>query len=56
MMKAGLGILALSPADFWAMTPKELATALTAITGENTSQTLNRTDFDNLLQRFPDTN
>ena len=55
MMKLGLGLLALSPGAFWAMTPKELAAAIAAISDEHTNQPIERADFDSLLQRFPDT-
>ncbi len=53
-MQMGLGILKLSPRDFWAMTPKELALAITGLTGLQENANLSRADFNTLLQRFPD--
>lgn len=48
----GLGVLRLSPKDFWAMTPRELAHAIHAVTGAITS--LQRDELDNLMMRYPD--
>ena len=48
----GLGVLRLSPKDFWRMTPRELAHAINAVTGA-VSQ-LQRDEFDNLMKRYPD--
>ncbi|MBI3433529.1 MAG: phage tail assembly chaperone [Proteobacteria bacterium] len=49
----GLGVLRLSPAAFWAMTPRELAYAIAAVTGRNGAP-LDRASFDALMRRFPD--
>jgi len=48
----GLGVLRLSPAAFWAMTPRELAHAIAAVTGGTTP--LRRNDLQDLMTRFPD--
>ena len=54
-MALGLGLLRLPPAQFWSMTPRELAAALRGVLGVSASeQPLSRTDLDALLQRFPD--
>jgi uncharacterized phage protein (TIGR02216 family) len=51
----GLGCLRLSPADFWAMTPRELALALRGAAGLPASAApLHRADLDRLMHRFPD--
>ncbi|MEW6451157.1 MAG: rcc01693 family protein [Pseudomonadota bacterium] len=49
----GLGVLRLSPRDFWSMTPRELACAIEAVTG-HTGAPFARVAFDNLMRRFPD--
>ncbi len=55
-MAAGLGLLRLPPAQFWAMTPRELAAAMRGLTGTaNPSRPLVRGDLDELIIRFPDT-
>lgn len=48
----GLGVLRLSPKDFWAMTPRELALAIRAVTGGR--EPLQRTELDQLMTRYPD--
>jgi uncharacterized phage protein (TIGR02216 family) len=48
----GLGVLRLSPAAFWAMTPRELALAITAVTGG--AMPLRRNDLADLMKRYPD--
>jgi uncharacterized phage protein (TIGR02216 family) len=48
----GLGVLRLSPAAFWAMTPRELALAIAAVTGANAP--LQRSDLADLMTRYPD--
>ena len=48
----GLGVLRLSPAAFWAMTPRELALAITSVTGGATP--LQRSDLTKLMTRYPD--
>lgn len=51
-MRFGLGVLRLSPRDFWAMTPRELASAWGAILGDRGP--LARTELDMMMERFPD--
>jgi uncharacterized phage protein (TIGR02216 family) len=52
---AGLGILRLPPAAFWAMTPRELALAMRgAARASALAPTLARSDLADLMQRFPD--
>lgn len=51
-MAFGLGRLRLSPADFWAMTPRELAAAMAAVAPAQTAP--GRGVLDDLMQRFPD--
>ncbi len=51
-MRVGLGLLRLSPREFWAMTPRELAVALGPLSP--TRDTLSRAAFDALMQAFPD--
>ncbi len=48
----GLGILRLSPQAFWAMTPRELALAIRAVTGATAP--LARNDLAELMERYPD--
>jgi len=48
----GLGILRLSPPDFWRMTPRELAYAIEAITGKGAP--LDRARVQHLMARYPD--
>ncbi|WP_078707079.1 rcc01693 family protein [Consotaella salsifontis] len=50
---AGLGLLHLAPAEFWAMTPQELAAALGFLLPKP-GQTLSRPALDALMARFPD--
>jgi len=52
-MGFGLGVLRLPPRDFWAMTPRELASAWGAIAGDK-SGVLERHDLETLMERFPD--
>jgi len=51
-MAFGFGILRLSPREFWAMTPRELAYAIEAISGR--SSPLDRETFSELMRKFPD--
>lgn len=52
---AGLGILRLRPADFWGMTPRELALALKGASGLPARENpFRRGDLDGLMRRFPD--
>jgi uncharacterized phage protein (TIGR02216 family) len=53
-MAAGLGLLRLPPATFWALTPKELAAALNAALGPAGATPPARSDLARLMQRFPD--
>jgi uncharacterized phage protein (TIGR02216 family) len=55
-MALGLGGLQLSPAAFWAMTPRELEAAAAFRFGQAGAATvpLAREDLQSLLQRFPD--
>jgi uncharacterized phage protein (TIGR02216 family) len=48
----GLGVLRLSPEQFWRMTPRELAYAIEAVMGHNMS--LDRSAFTELMKRYPD--
>ncbi len=51
-MAAGLGALRLSPAAFWAMTPRELAAALgVGFAGRIAPE---RGDLAALMRRYPD--
>lgn len=52
-MEFGLGRLRLSPADFWRMTPRELASAMRAFAGPERTP-LGRAGLDALMARFPD--
>jgi uncharacterized phage protein (TIGR02216 family) len=52
-MAAGFGVLRLSPAAFWSMTPRELDAALGAVLRPAGSP-LSRSDLAGLMQRFPD--
>ena len=49
MMELGLGVLKLSPREFWAATPREIAAAFPRRTAG-----LNRAEFDELSNQFPD--
>jgi uncharacterized phage protein (TIGR02216 family) len=47
-----LGVLRLSPEQFWRMTPRELACAIEAVTGR--SAPLPRSTLIDLMTRYPD--
>ena len=49
----GLGVLRLSPAEFWNMTPREFAAALRGRYGE-LAQPIDRAALDGLMRKFPD--
>lgn len=49
----GLGVLRLSPEEFWKMTPREFAAALRGLYGEP-AMPLDRAALDALMLRFPD--
>jgi uncharacterized phage protein (TIGR02216 family) len=54
-MAAGLGLLRLRPADFWAMTPRELEAALRGLLGPAfTHDTLPRSALAQLMRLYPD--
>jgi uncharacterized phage protein (TIGR02216 family) len=48
----GLGVLRLSPDEFWRMTPRELACAIEAVTG--TGAPFSRSRLANLMEKYPD--
>jgi uncharacterized phage protein (TIGR02216 family) len=48
----GLGVLRLSPEQFWHMTPRELAFAIEGLSGR--SAPLDRAGLAQLMKRFPD--
>jgi uncharacterized phage protein (TIGR02216 family) len=48
-MHVGLGILKLSPREFWDATPREIAGAFAAAPAA-----LGRGTFDDLIKRYPD--
>jgi uncharacterized phage protein (TIGR02216 family) len=48
-MQLGLGVLRLSPREFWAATPREIAAAF----GGPPSR-LARDSFEDLMRRYPD--
>lgn len=50
----GLGVLRLPPAQFWAMTPRELALAIKAVRGP-VYEPIGRASLNDLMSRFPDT-
>lgn len=53
-MAIGLGVLRLSPRDFWAMTPVELARAISGLTGGSPAVPMTRDSLAALMARFPD--
>jgi uncharacterized phage protein (TIGR02216 family) len=52
-LAVGLGVLRLSPEQFWNMTPREFAAALRGLYGDPAAP-LDRATFDALAARFPD--
>jgi uncharacterized phage protein (TIGR02216 family) len=48
----GLGVLRLPPQQFWAMTPRELASAIEAFTGRGAP--LDRITLSELMRKYPD--
>ena len=53
-MAVGFGGLRLSSADFWAMTPRELAAAIDGLARARGGAAGPRTDSTALMTRFPD--
>jgi uncharacterized phage protein (TIGR02216 family) len=54
-MAAGLGLLRLTPAAFWSMTPRELSAALNGLLGPASPDApLPRASLTELMARFPD--
>ncbi len=54
-MAIGFGRLHFSPAEFWAMTPREFNAALNGLSGRTgTIRSLTRTELQDLAARFPD--
>ena len=51
-MAFGFGVLRLSSREFWDLTPRELASALRAVSGEGLP--LTRSTLNELIARFPD--
>ena len=51
MMELGLGVLRLSPAEFWTTTPREIAAAFSQPSANAAPV---RQDFDDLMNRYPD--
>jgi uncharacterized phage protein (TIGR02216 family) len=52
-MGFGFAVMRLSPAEFWAMTPRELAAAMRAF-GHGVHTPPGRADLANLMNAFPD--
>lgn len=52
-MAAGLGLLRLSPKDFWSMTPREFERAISAFSGAALPPLL-RDDLAALMRAYPD--
>lgn len=50
VMEIGLGTLQLSPAEFWAATPREIAAAFPL----DQSMPMRRIDLDDMIKQFPD--
>ncbi|WMT91166.1 rcc01693 family protein [Pelagibacterium sp. H642] len=53
-MAVGLGVLKLSPRQFWAMTPRELAAAHAGLTGRGAGAPLDRGALERLMALHPD--
>jgi uncharacterized phage protein (TIGR02216 family) len=52
-MGLGLGAMRLSPAAFWAMTPRELSAAV-GVLSQNSPTTIAWSKFQELMRRYPD--
>ncbi len=53
-MSIAFGRLGISPKNFWAMTPRELAAALEPICGGVPGATLTQPGLAELMARYPD--
>lgn len=54
-MAIGLGVLRLSPRDFWSMTPRELEAAFVGLTqGGHPVSPMSAAELDALMKRHPD--
>jgi uncharacterized phage protein (TIGR02216 family) len=54
-MAFGFGVLRLQPDSFWAMTPRELLSAVEGVTGVSMQdQTIARSTLEALMRAFPD--
>nr|PZN87047.1 MAG: phage tail assembly chaperone [Pseudomonadota bacterium] len=53
-MALGFGVLRLSPAAFWAMTPKELEAALSFLSDRTSISRPSREDLVRLMEAYPD--
>ncbi len=53
VMATGFGLLRLSPAQFWSMTPREMERAMSVLSGGRAAAP-GRSDLAELMQRFPD--
>lgn len=56
-MAFGFGVLRLQPVAFWAMTPRELASAVEGASGRGPrvpGEALTRSALDDLMRAFPD--
>ena len=53
-MAVGLGLLGLTPAAFWAMTPKELAAAIRGRLGPLPDAPPSKGELIAMMTRFPD--
>ncbi|WP_332716964.1 rcc01693 family protein [Pelagibacterium mangrovi] len=54
VMAFGLGTLRLSPREFWAMTPREMAAAHAGVSGRGVSAPLGREGLERLMALHPD--
>ncbi len=52
-MRIGIGVMGLSPAEFWKLTPSELDMAARILIGEAATPPARR-DLDDLMRLFPD--
>ena len=54
LMRVAMGQLQLSPAQFWASTPKEIKAMMEGAFGTSVWQPMPKDVFDQLQQKFPD--